>query len=177
MAISKEKKQKMVADYVDKMSRSRALILTDYRGLTVANITELRHRLREVGAAYQVVKNTLFERALEEAGFPIPAGQLDGPLAVGYCLDDTPPIAKALMEFADRTQVLRVQGAIMGTTFINAEGVRALADLPSRDVLRAQLVGAVQVPMSSMVTTITAPLRELVQVLKARSEQVQEAAA
>lgn len=171
MAISREKKEKMVADYVDKMTRSQALILTDYRGLTVSRITDLRIKLREMDGQFQVVKNSLFKRALEETGLPIPTEPLDGPLGVGYCLGDAPPVAKALMDFAKETEILEVKGAILGTSLLGPEGVKGLADLPPREVLLAQLLGSVQGPMSSLVSTITAPLRELVQVLQARSEQ------
>ncbi len=177
MAISREKKQQMVADYVDKVSRSKAVILADYRGLTVASMTELRERLREVDGLFQVIKNTLFARALEEAGIPIPTEYMQGPVAAGFCLGDSPPIAKVLMDFAKETQILQIHGAIMGDRFLDAKAVGVMADLPPREILLAQLLGAVQGPMGSLVGTITAPLRELVQVLQARSEQGQEAAA
>jgi large subunit ribosomal protein L10 len=177
LAISKEKKQQMVSDYVDKMSHSQAMILADYRGLTVAALTDLRRQLREMNGVFQVVKNTLFERALEEAGIPAPAEPLEGPLAVGYCLGEVPPIAKALVDLAGATEVLQIKGAIVGTSYLDAEGVKGLATLPPREILLAQLLGSVQGPMSSLVSTITAPMRELVQVLKARAEQGQEAAA
>lgn len=177
MAITKEKKREIVADYVERMSGSQAIILTDYRGLTVANITELRIRLREVGGGFQVVKNTLFDRALQDAGISMPEEQLEGPIAVGYCFEEAPPVAKALMEFAKESATLKIHGAILGNQFLDVEGVRSLAALPAREVLLAQLVGAVQGPMSGLVTTITAPMRELVQVLQARSDQSQEAAA
>ncbi len=177
MAISREQKEKMVADYVEKMSRSGTLILTDYRGLSVAQITELRQTLRELNGEFQVVKNSLFERALGEAGVAIPTDQLQGPVAVGYCLGDAPPIAKALTDFAKQTEILAIKGAIVGSSILGPEGVKGLADLPPREVVLAQLLGSVQGPMSNLVGTITAPLRELVQVLQARSEQGQEAAA
>jgi large subunit ribosomal protein L10 len=168
----------MVADYVDKMSQSRALILTDYRGLSVAAISDLRRQLREVDGTFQVVKNTLFLRALEQAGLPIPDEQhMEGPLAVAYCLGDTPPTAKALTGFAKEHDALEVRGAIMGGNLLDAEAVKSLADLPPREFLLAQLVGAVQGPMSSLVSTLQAPMRELAQVLHARSEQGQDAAA
>jgi large subunit ribosomal protein L10 len=167
----------MVADYVEKMGRSEALILTDYRGLSVAQVTDLRQRLRESDGVFQVVKNTLFLRAVEEAGLPVPVEQMDGPLAVGYCFGDAPPVAKILMDFAKEAQILTIKGAILGTSVLNAEGVKGLADLPPREVLLAQLVGAVQGPMASLAGTIAGPMRELVQVLQARSEQGQEAAA
>lgn len=177
MAISKDKKVVMVTDYVDSMSRSQAMILTDYRGLTVAEITRLRQNLREVDGAFQVVKNTLFARALQETGAPIPTEQLEGPLAVGYCYGEVPPVAKALTNFAREAEELIIKGAILGTSILDAEGVKGLAELPPREVLLAQLLGAVQGPMSSLVSTINAPMREIAQVLRARSEQGQEAAA
>ena len=177
MAISRAKKEKMVADYVDKMSKSQALILTDYRGLSVADISELRRRLREVDGTFQVVKNTLFTLALEQADLPIPDEYMDGPLAVAYCLGEAPPTAKTLMGFAKEKDILKVRGAIMGPTLLDLEAVKGLADLPPREFLLAQLVGAVQGPMSSLVSTLQAPMRELAQVLHARSEQDQEAAA
>lgn len=177
MAISRAQKEEMVADYVERMADSQAVILADYRGLTVADMTELRRRLRETGGVFQVVKNTLFQRALEEAGFPIPTEQLEGPVAVGYCLGDAPPVAKALIDFAKEMGMLEIKGAILGTNLLDSAGVQDLADLPPREVLLAQLLASIQGPMSSLVSTIHAPMRELVQVLQARSEQGQEAAA
>lgn len=176
MAITKEQKEKMVADYVDKMSRSQAMILADYRGLTVARMTELRQRLREIDGSFQVVKNTLFKLALEEAGLPYPAEQMEGPVAVGYCMGEAPPIAKALTDFAKEAHALEIKGAILGSNILDAEGVKGLADLPPREVLLAQLLGAIQGPMGNLVSTLNAPLRELVQVLRARSEQTEAAA-
>jgi len=167
----------MVADYVDKMSRSQVLILADYRGLTVANMTELRQRLREQNGGFHVIKNSLFALALQESGVEVPPDRLDGPLAVGFSFGDSSPVAKALLDFARETQILQVRGAILGGQFLSADQVRAIADLPPREVVLAQLLGTVQGPMSTLVSTITAPLRELAQVLRARSEQGQEAAA
>jgi large subunit ribosomal protein L10 len=171
LAITREKKEQMVADYVDKMSNSRALILADYRGLTVADLTDLRRRLREDSGVFQIVKNTLFRLALDQAGIPLPEEQLQGTLAVGYCLGEVPPVAKTLTDFANETDEFQVKGAILGARFLDANGVKDLGSLPPREVLLAQLVGVVQSPMSSLVSTIQAPMRELVQVLKARSEQ------
>ena len=177
MAITRAQKEQMVADYVEKMANSEALILTDYRGLSVADMGDLRRRLREVDGVFQVVKNTLFRRALEEAGLPIPTEHMDGPVAIGYCLGDAPPVAKAMMDYAKEIEFLQIRGAILGTNLLDRDGVKGLADLPPREVLLAQLVGAVQGPMGSLVSTLQAPMRELVQVLQARSEQGQEEAA
>jgi large subunit ribosomal protein L10 len=167
----------MVADYLDKMSRSQALLLTDYRGLTVVQISELRRNLREMNSTFQVVKNTLFERALDETGIPVQKEPLQGPLAVAFCLGDPQPVARALLAFAKETDVLQIKGAVLGTRFLGPEAVKNLAELPPREVILAQLLGTVQGPMTDLVSTIAAPLRELVQVLQARSEQGQQAAA
>ena len=177
MAISREKKEKMVADYVDKMSRSQVLILADYRGLTVANMTDLRQRLREQNGGFHVVKNSLFALALQQSGVEVPPDRLDGPIAVGFSFGDSSAVAKTLLDFARETQILEVRGAILSGQFLGAAQVRAIADLPPREVVLAQLLGTVQGPMSTLVSTITAPLREIAQVLRARSEQGQEAAA
>jgi large subunit ribosomal protein L10 len=177
LAISKERKQQMVADYVDRISKSQALILADYRGLTVADLMELRSRLRENRSGLQIIKNTLFKLALEQAGIPVATDRIQGTIAVSYCFAEVPPVAKALADFARETEILQIKGAILGSQFLDAEGVKALADLPPREVLLARLLGVLQGPMSSLVTTIAAPLRELVQVLQARSEQGQQAAA
>jgi large subunit ribosomal protein L10 len=171
LAISKEKKQQIVADYVDKMSQSQAIILTDYRGLSVADLSELRRKLRDNSGAFQIIKNTLFKLALEQASLPVPAGQMEGTVAAGYCLEEVPPVAKTLTDFADETKILRIRGAILGTNILDADGVQSLADLPPREILLATLLGAVQGPMSGLVSTLNAPLRELAQVLQARAEQ------
>ncbi len=171
MAITKEKKKQMVADYVDRMSNSQALILTDYRGLTVADLTELRNKLREDSGTFQIVKNTLFKLALERAKVSVPSEQLDGTIAVGYCQEEVPPIAKTLTDLAKKSSVLRIRGAVLGTDFLDVSRVQSLAALPPREILLAQVLGAIQGPMSGVASTIVAPVRELVQVLQARADQ------
>jgi len=177
LAISREKKETMVADYVDKVSRSPVMILADYRGLTVAQVTDLRQRLREQNSSFHVIKNSLFALALQESGVEVPPERLDGPLAVGFCFGEPSAVAKAVLDFARETQILQVRGAILSGQFVGAEQVRAIADLPPREVVLAQLLGTLQGPMSTLVSTIAAPLREIAQVLRARSEQEQEVAA
>jgi large subunit ribosomal protein L10 len=177
LAITKQKKVRISSGYTQKLSGSKAVILTDYRGLTVASMTELRQKLRELGSNYHVTKNTLFRRALVEAGMPVPEEQIKGPTALGFITGDVPPVVKVFLDFAAENEALLIKGMIWGTTFIDEKGTKALVNLPSREVLLGQLLGAVQGPMTSMVGTITAPLRELVQVLAARGEQGDKAAA
>jgi large subunit ribosomal protein L10 len=176
LAITKKKKQKMVSDYAQKLSGSQAIILSDYRGLTVASLTTLRQKLHELNSGFQVVKNTLFEHVLGQADTPIPEGLFQGPTALSFCFGDVPPVVRALIDSAAENEILQIKGAIWGTTFLDAAGAKALANLPSREALLGQLLGAVQGPMGNLVGTVAAPMRELVQVLAARGEQGQQAA-
>ena len=171
MAINKQKKVRISSDYTEKLSASKAIILTDYRGLTVASMTDLRQKLRDLGSSFHVSKNTLFRRALAEAGMPVPEEQLKGPTALGFITGEVSPVVKAFMDFAAENEALQIKGIIWGTAFIDQAGTKALVNLPSREVLLGQLLGAVQGPATNMVGTITAPLREIVQVLAARGEQ------
>ena len=177
MAISKDKKKELVAGYVARLAQSQAVILAEYQGMTVAAATALRVKLREVGGSFHIVKNTLFRAVLEQAGVPDPGEMLKGPVAVCYCGSDVAAVAKALNDSARENESLRIRGGIVGTSLVDAAGAKALADLPPREVLLAQLVGAVQAPMSSLAGLIAAPLRDLAYVLQARSEQGQQAAA
>jgi len=171
LAITKQKKVRISSGYAEKLSGSKAIVLTDYRGLTVASMTELRQKLRDLGSNFHVAKNTLFKRALVEAGMPVPEEQLKGPTALGFITGEVSPVIKAFLDFAVENEALQIKGIIWGTAFIGQEGTKALVNLPSREVLLGQLLGAVQGPATNMVGTITAPLRELVQVLAARGEQ------
>lgn len=177
MAISKEKKGQLLAGYVESLAGSQAVILAEYQGMTVAAATALRVRLREAGGGFHIVKNTLFRAVLERAGIPDPGEMLKGPVAVCYCGSNVAAVVKALNDSARENEQLRIRGGIVGTSLVDAAGAKALADLPPREVLLAQLLGAVQGPMSSLAGLVAAPLRDLAYVLQARSEQGQQAAA
>ena len=103
MAISREQKEQMVADCADKLSRSNAIFLTDYRGLTVSEMESLRAKIREAGGGHNIVKNTLAARALEAASLPVPEDMLNGPTAISYAFEEVPALAKALEDFAKET--------------------------------------------------------------------------
>jgi len=177
LAISKDKKAELVKDYVESLGRSQAVIVADYQGMTVATARALRTRLRDAGGSLQIVKNTLFKLVLQQAGVPEPSALLKGPVAVCYCFGEAPAVVKVLNEFARENETLRLRGAIIGHSIVDAAGAKSLADLPPRPVVLAQLLGAVQGPMSSLAGLVAAPLRELARVLQARSEQGEQAAA
>ncbi len=177
MAITREKKQALIAEYLDKISRAQMLIIVEYRGLTVKQAQELRRSLTQHNAAFHVVKNTLLRRALQEAGRPVPDRLLEGPTAVSYCFGDVAAVAKMVDDFARTSGVLQIRGGLLGPQVVDAEGVRALADLPPREVLLARVVGGIQAPIVGLVSVLGGVLRGLVNVLDARRRQLEEAAA
>jgi large subunit ribosomal protein L10 len=175
LAISKEKKEAIITDLTEKFSRSQAIILTDYRGLSVAEISRLRHQLREMTTGYHVVKNRLVKLALAKAGLPVPEDLLQGPTAMAFCYEDVAASAKAVMDFARESRILTIKGGVLSDRVITTKQVSALATLPSVDVLRAQVLAGIQSPMAGLLDVLSGPLRQLVYVLQARAQQLEGA--
>jgi large subunit ribosomal protein L10 len=173
LAISKEKKQELVKSYTEEFSRSQAAILTDYRGLPVTELNRLRNKMREAESGYHVVKNRLVKLALREAGLPVPEELLQGPTAIGFCYEDVVAPAKVLTDYAKESKVLTIKGGILGERVIDVQDISALADLPPRDVLLAQLLSSIQSPMAGLINVLNGTLRSLVTVLKARADQLE----
>jgi large subunit ribosomal protein L10 len=141
-------------------------------------IDALRTRLLEQGARFTVVKNTLTRRAAEAAGADALLALLEGPTAIAFLEGDGDPaaVAKALQETARETQVLAIRGGILQGRTVSSEEVAELATLPSLEVLRAQVLGAVTAPLTTLVALFTAPLQDLVGLIDARIEQLGEGA-
>ena len=175
MPITREKKGELVAKYVEKIRRSQAVYVTEYRGLTVKQIQDLRRELRSNDTELIVAKNTLMSRALTEAGLPAPETLFTGPTAVALCYKDLAAPAKAINKFAKDSKVLVVRGGVLGHTVFNASGVEQMADLPSREQLLGQVVGVLQAPLSGLVTVLSGTVRGLMNVLNARAQQLEQA--
>ena len=183
MAISRQQKEEFVAVYTDKLSRSHAAYLTDYRGMSVAAISDLRGELRkETDAELTVAKNRLLKIALQNVGWAIPEELLKGPTAILFCFDDPVTPAKVLTRYAKGNDIITIKGGVMGKQILDSEGVAGMATLPGREEILATLIGMLQAPAQNLLRTlqapaqelfgtITAPLREISQILKARSEQ------
>ena len=174
--MDKKPKDRVVADLAERLRSTDTLIVADYRGLTMPQVDALRTELLTHGARFQVVKNTLTRRAAEEAGADHLLALLEGPTAIAFLDSEGDPaaVAKALRAAARETQVIEVRGGIMQGRPISADEITTLATLPSLDVLRGQLVGAIAAPLSTVVGLFNAPLRDLVGVLQARIDQLQE---
>jgi len=168
-------KERVVAELADRLKGAETLIVADYRGLTVSEIGELRGKLLEHGARFSVVKNTLTKRAAESAGIEPLLSLIDGPTAIAFLETGGDPVAvaKALDE-AVRARTLTLKGGLLEGNELTAEDVRQLAKLPPAEMLRAQLVGAVAGPMTTVVGLFAAPMRDLVGVLQARITQLEE---
>ena len=151
-----------------KLTSAKVAVLTDYRGLTVKQMQDLRGRLRSQDVEYRVIKNTLARRAAAEAGHEDFQELLKGPVAIAFGYGELSTPAKLLGEFARQTRLrLDIVGGLIEGRVMSAEQVRQTADLPSREVLLAQLLGTLQSPIAQLVGTIQAPLQQLVGLLEA----------
>ena len=170
----KSDKEQVVAELTERLRTSETLIVADYRGLTNAEIDGLRSKLIEHGARFAVVKNTLTRRAAEAAGADALLALLEGPSAIAFVESggDAVQVAKALSDAATSTKVLAIRGGVLEGSMLSAEEVQSLAKLPPFEVLRAQLVGAIVSPLTTVLALLTAPLRDLAGLIDARIEQL-----
>ena len=170
MAISKARKDELIAQYIDLLNQSEAIFLTGYTGLDVRQMQALRLEVRKVEGTYHVTKNTLLRLALEEVGKPVPADLMNGQVAAGFAKDEAPSLAKALTDFAKDEEMLVIKGGILGNELLSADQVKALAKLPSLDELRAQLLGLIQGPARSIAGTVASSVRQVVNVVDAYAQ-------
>jgi large subunit ribosomal protein L10 len=145
-------------------------VLTEYRGLTVRQISDLRKQLKGVSAEYKVVKNRLARLAVRGGVLDRLAPHLKGPTGMAFTRKDPVAVAKALHTFVRANPALTIKVGLVEGNVLQPAALRSLADLPSRDVLRSQIIGAVQGPMSQLVSLLQAPMRELAYVLAERGK-------
>ena len=153
MTVPRPEKAAVVAEVRDRLAASDAALLTEYRGLNVGEMAELRRSLRAAGGQYTIYKNTMVRLATAELGMDL-ADLLTGPTAIAFVGDgtdgdsgDAAAVAKALRDFSRANRALVLKGGVLGDKVLTAEDLLALADLPSRDVLLAQLAGGLQAPL------------------------------
>ncbi|MDR1322391.1 MAG: 50S ribosomal protein L10 [Gracilibacteraceae bacterium] len=158
-------KQKVVEEIKGKLRAAKGVVLADYRGLTVAEVTELRNQLRAAGIEYRVLKNTMIRRAAQEIELEGMDPYLEGPTAVAFAADPVAP-AKILVEYSRKIKAFDVKAGVLENQVIDAEGVRRLAELPSREVLLARTLGGISAPLQGMVNVLQAPLRQLAYALE-----------
>jgi large subunit ribosomal protein L10 len=155
----------------------KTVVLAEYRGLTVSQLSDFRKQLKAVSAEYKIVKNRLARLAIASSRVAGLGGALKGPTGMVLAKGDPVSVAKALQTFARTNQALVVKVGIVDGQMLEPAGLKALADLPSREALRAQLVGALQGPLAQLVGLLQAPQRELVYVLEQRGKHAEGATA
>ncbi len=169
--MKREQKEVLVNRLHDELGQSQAVFITDYMGLNVEKLTQLRKNIKDAGGKYRVVKNTLLNRAARET----PVAKLDasfaGPTAIAIALEDPVTIAKALVLFAKENEQLGLQAGVLGGKLLDENGIQSLAKMPPREVLLAQMLGSLNAPVSNFVGVFAAVLRQLVYVLKAVEDQ------
>jgi len=165
--VNKQRKKKEIAvgEIRERLSRSPSAVLTDYRGLTVGEATRLRSQLREAGVEFKVLKNTLTKRAADEVGITGLETYLEGPTAIAFSSTDPVAPAKILLQFIKTAKKMEIKAGILEGKVIDPDGVKALADLPSREELLAKLAGSMKAPLYGLASVLAGPMRNFVYAL------------
>ena len=172
----KEQKAEQVELLTEKLKKAKVAVLTDYRGLTVKQIQDLRGKLRTGNVEYRVVKNTLARRAADAAGYKDLESELKGPVAIAFGYDDLSLPPRLINEFVRTTRLkLEVVGGVVEGRVFNRDQIKQLADLPSREVLLAQLLGTLQSPVAQLVGIMQTPVQQLIGVLNAYKTKLEAA--
>ena len=172
----KEQKAEQVELLTEKLKKAKVAVLTDYRGLTVKQIQDLRGKLRTGNVEYRVVKNTLARRAADAAGYKDLESELKGPVAIAFGYDDLSLPPRLINEFVRTTRLkVEVVGGVVEGRVFNRDQIKQLADLPSREVLLAQLLGTLQSPVAQLVGIMQTPVQQLIGVLNAYKTKLEAA--
>jgi len=177
LAITREKKEELVARYKEQIAKSPAIVFTKYQGTTVAQVQALRAKLHDQGASYMVVKNTLLGIALEQSGRVKPDELLAGANAVAFIGEDIGKSVTALKDWIKEAKVIEISGALLEASVLNAEQAESLSDLPTKEQTLAKLLGTINAPASQLVRMINAPSSSLARVINAYVEKRKEAEA
>jgi len=169
----REKKVQIVSNLTDNLSRSTIIIATNYQGLLAKQMAELRNALAKAGVEYHVVKNSLIYRAADHAGKPQLRDIIEGPVALAFGYDDIVNTAKALNQYVKTAALpLQIIGGLLGDRILPPEEVVNLANLPTREVLLAKLIGQIQAPIGTLHNILNYPLQGLLSVLQNRAQTI-----
>lgn len=168
---TKDQKKNIVKDLAEKIKNSKSVVFSDFKGLKVKDMTDLRKELRKEGTDMKVVKKTLMNLALKDAGIGIDTTKFEGQIAVTISEKDEVAAAKIIAKFAKANENLKIVGGILGTKILDKEDVAALAKLPSKEELLAKMVSSIKAPVSGFVNVLAGNIRGLVTVLKAVADK------
>ncbi len=163
--ITRKQKEDLVKDITDKFKKQKIAVFTDFHGVSVTKLQHLRRQLRKGGAEYKVTRKTLIDRALTEAGISTKAKELKGEIGITFGYEDETGITKVLIKFRKENDTFKILGGMLGNNILSEKDIVAFSRLPSREILLAQVVGAMQGPIKGLVTVLNGNLRNLVVVL------------
>ena len=175
MPLNRSQKEQIVETMAARLKDAGALVVADYRGLSVAELTDLRIRLRKSGSELHVIKNTLAKRAFDMAGLETPATLLSGPSVLALFFENLAEPAKIMLEFAKTHEVMSLKGGMLEGQGFGPDGVAMLSKLPTKDEVRGMVLGVLQAPARQLAGVIQAPLRDLVSVIRNYSEKADAA--
>ena len=164
-------KTQNIEEIKEKINKSQSVVLVNYRGLTVEQLTELRSRYRKAGVEYKVYKNTMMRFAFKDSGLEEFNEFLKGPSAVAFGYDDPVQVAKITADFAKNNEKLEIKAGIVDGKIIDVNGVNSLAELPPREVLIAQVLGGLNSPIQGFANVLQGTIRSLAIVLNAIAEE------
>lgn len=168
MAISKQQKKDIISDFEDKIKRSKSIVFTNFFNIGANDINDLRNKFKEQDSEYVVTKKTLMDKAFKNAGLAdVKPREFSGEVAAIFSYADEVAPAKIVDEFAKTHEQMTFAGGVLENKFINADQVKALAALPSKEMLYAKVVGSIKAPLSGLANVLAGNLRGLVTVLKA----------
>jgi large subunit ribosomal protein L10 len=170
-----KEKQELVQSVAEKFSKAKVVIATDYKGLDVEKMNQLRRQLRENAVEFQVVKNTLLRRAAENSPIDLMNAAFVGPSAIACSYDDPVSPAKVLIDFAKENKALEIKAAVLDGKLLDFDGIKALADLPSREVLLSQLLSVMNGVPTAFVRVLNAVPQHMLNVLVAVKDQKEAA--
>ena len=171
MSKSIELKKGVVADIKEKFEKAQSAVLVDYRGLNVAEVTDLRNQLRKAGVEYAVLKNTMINLAVKDMGLDDMKAHLEGPTAVAFGYEDAIAPAKILSDFAKKSKKITIKCGMVDGSYITTDGVKELATLPPKEVLLAKLLGTLSAPISGLARVLNETVAGLARVLNAIAEK------
>ena len=171
MAITKARREELLAQYIDLLNQSQAVFLTEFSAMEVKRMEELRAEVRKADGRFYVTKYTLLRIALQQTGRPVPEDLLKGQTSASFALGEAPALAKAISEFAKSEEKLTLKGGILNKDLLTSEQVEALAQLPSLDQLRAQIIGLISAPAQNITSAVANGVRQLINVLDAYAKK------
>ncbi len=166
-----QEKELIVQLVADKFESAKSIVIADYRGLNVEQVTELRKKLREAGVEYKVIKNTMTRLAAQKVGIEGLDEILTGPNAIAFSMEDAVSGAKILVDYAKDNENLKIKAGVLDKQIISAGKVNDLAEIPPREVLLSMVLRGMQGPISGLVNVLQGSIRNLVYVLSAIQEQ------